>query len=316
MIIFWLSIFLYPWLFEMPKVMDLNYKNLEKIQKENTGSWNFSFAVFWDNKNSIFSFPKLIKKLNKEKISFSLETGDLIDNIIDGNSEYKIYLDQIKKIKKPFLVVPWNHETEGMSSAYYYIFGRAYYDFSFKWSYFLMLDWSHETGMWDEEFNWLKNKLKKSLKYKHIFVFMHIPIHDPVKDSIVKAQFDKDFASKLQNLFDEYKIDMIFTAHQHWYFTWKWWKTPYTVTWWAWAELGGDDKTHYFHHYVLVNVAWNDISYKIIKIDEPDWLIMWFLHNLKEFLSMYLLAHWDLLISLLWILYLFWYNCIYKKNEK
>ena len=316
MIMVGLGVFLYPWLFEMPKVKDLNYKNLQKIHKEDNNSSQFSFVVFGDNKNSVFSFPKLIKKVNQENIAFSCETGDLIDNMIDGNSEYKIYLKQISAIKKPFLVVPGNHETEGMSSAYYYLFGKAYYAFSFKNSYFLMLDGSHETGMGAEEFAWLKNRLKISQNYKHTFVFMHIPLHDPVKDSIVKAQFDEPFATKLQNLFDKYKIDMIFTAHQHGYFTGKWGKSPYTVTGGAGAELGGEDKSHFFHHYVLIDVNGSKVDYKAKQITKPSGsLIDEFLHNLKEFISMYALAHWDLFLALLGLMYLFVYNCMIIKKK-
>ena len=317
MIIIGLGVFLYPWLFKMPKVQDLNYKNLQKIEKADNNSSSFSFAVFGDNKNSIFSFPKLIDKLNRENISFSAETGDLIDNMIDGNSEYKIYLKQISKIKKPFLVVPGNHETEGMSSAYYYIFGKAYYAFSFRNSYFLMLDGSHETGMGDEEFNWLKKQLEIAKNYKHTFVFFHIPIHDPVKDSIVKAQFDEPFATKLQSLLDKYKIDMIFTAHQHGYFTGKWGNSPYTVTGGAGAELGGDDPKHFFHHYVLVDVNGSKVSYKAVQISKPtDSLIAQFIHNLKEFITMYALAHWDLFLVLFGLLYLLVYNCVVPKWRK
>jgi len=316
MIIVGLGVFLYPWLFEMPKVLDWNYSNLQKIQKNETNSSKFAFVVFGDNKNSVFSFPKLIDKVNQEKIDFSVETGDLIDNMIDGNSEYKIYLQQISKLKKPFLVIPGNHETEGMSSAYYYLFGRAYYSFAYKNSYFLMLDGSHETGMGAEEFAWLKNQLKMASKYKHIFVFMHIPLHDPVKDSVVKSQFDEPFASKLENLFDKYKISMIFTAHQHGYFTGKWGKSPYTVTGGAGAELGGEDKTHFFHHYVLVNVNDSNVSYKVREVTKPTGsLIDEFLHNMKEFVSMYFLAHWDLILIIIGLLYLFIYNCILRKDK-
>jgi len=315
MIIIGLGIFLYPWLFKMPVVQDLNYKNLQQIKKTDNNGSNFSFAVFGDNKNSVFSFPKLIDRLNKENISFSAETGDLIDNMIDGNSEYNIYLKQIAKIKKPFLVVPGNHATEGMSGAYYYIFGKAYYSFSFRNAYFLMLDGSHETGMGDEEFSWLSKQLEIAKSYQHTFVFFHIPLHDPIKDSIVPAQFDEPFATKLQNLLDKYKIDMIFTAHQHGYFTGKWGKSPFTVTGGAGAELGGTDKTHFFHHYVLVDVNNTKVSYKAVYTSKPtDSLITQFIHNLKEFMTMYILAHWDLFLVLLGFVYLLLYNCIFAKK--
>jgi len=179
-----------------------------------------------------------------------------------------------------------------------------------------MLDGSHETGMGAEEFAWLKNQLKISQNYKHTFVFMHIPLHDPIKGSIVKAQFDEPFATKLQNLFDKYKIDMIFTAHQHGYFTGKWGKATYTITGGAGAELGDEDKSHFFHHYVLVNVNGSQVSYKVKQVTKPTGsLIDEFLHNLKEFISMYALAHWDLFLAMFGLMYLFVYNYIISKQK-
>ena len=311
-----LGVFLYPWLFEMPKVQDLNYQSLQKIHKTETNSTDFSFAVFGDNKNSVYAFPKLIQHINQEAVVFSLETGDLIDNMIDGRSEYAIYLKQIRALNKPLLVVPGNHETEGMSSAYYYLFGRPYYAFAYKNAYFLMLDGSHETGMGSEEFAWLQSKMETSKQYRHVFVFMHIPLHDPVKDSIVKSQFDAPFASKLQALFDRYRIDRIFTAHQHGYFTGTWGHSPYTVTGGAGAELGGEDPQHYFHHYVLVHVKGEHVTYDVKPIDKPTGLVSEFLHNLAEFVSMYAWAHWDLILALLGIVYLLIGGYILLKREQ
>lgn len=317
LIVIGLSVFLYPWLFKMPKVLDWNYTHLQKIQKQKSAGDDFSFVVFGDNKNSVFSFPKLIKEVNKENITFSLETGDLIDNMIDGNSEYKIYLNQIKKLKKPLLVVPGNHETEGMSSAYYYLFGKAYYAFAYKNAYFLMLDGSHETGMGPQEIAWLKTELKKSEKYAHVFVLMHIPLYDPVKGELVQSSFDKAPAKKLLDIFNKHHISMVFTAHEHGYFTGKWNNTPYTVTGGAGAELGGDNPKHFFHHFVLVKVKGSKVSYKPVQIGAVETsLIAQFSHNMKEFVSMYFLAHWDLFLVLIGMLYLLVYSCYFGGKKE
>ena len=316
LIVIGLSVFLYPWLFKMPKVIAWNYTNLEKIEKQKTSSDDFSFAVFGDNKNSVFAFPKLIEELNRQDIAFSAETGDLIDNMIDGNAEYKIYMNQIKKIKKPFLTVPGNHETEGMSSAYYYLFGKSYYSFEYKNSYFLMLDGSHETGFGAEEMAWLKKELEKSKSYKHVFAFMHIPIYDPIKGELIQSAYNDKVAIELSDLFNKYHIDMVFTAHQHGYFVGKWGNTPYTVTGGAGAELGGDDPKHFFHHFVLVHVDKDGISYEVKKVgDNSTSIIAQFVHNMKEFISMYLLAHWDLLLVFLGLLYYILYSCFFRKER-
>jgi len=316
LIVIGLSVFLYPWIFDMPKVLDWNYANLQKIKKQEIAGDSFNFAIFGDNKNSVFAFPKLIKKVNEQNISFSAETGDLIDNMIDGKSEYKIYLSQIAKLKKPFLTVPGNHETEGMSSAYCYLFGRNYYAFSHKNSYFLMLDGSHETGMGNEEMHWLGNELKKSQKYKHVFALMHIPIYDPLKGEVVKSQFDKKPAKELYDLFSKYHIDMIFTAHLHGYFTGKWGNIPYTVTGGAGAELGGSDPKHFFHHFVLVKVNGDNVSYEVKKVgNNSNTLVAQFINNVKEFVTMYLLAHWDLFLVIIGLLYLLIYSCIIRGRD-
>jgi hypothetical protein len=237
--------------------------------------------------------------------------------MIDGNSEYKIYLSQIRKIKKPFLTVPGNHETEGMSSAYYYLFGKSYYSFVYKNSYFLMLDGSHETGFGSEEMAWLRNELIKSQRYTHVFALMHIPLYDPIKGELIQSAYDKKPAKELLDLFNKYHIDMVFTAHQHGYFTGKWGNTPYTVTGGAGAELGGDDPKHFFHHFVLVHVKAKDVTYEVKKVGiSSTSLIGQFMHNMKEFISMYILAHWDLFLVLIGILYLLMYSCYFSRREK
>lgn len=101
-----------------PAVRDWNFGCLEKIAAENNQPGAFSFAVFGDNKNSISVFKKLIETINDDDVVFSIETGDLIDNMFDGESEYRTYVEQIKRLKKPLLVIPGNHETEGRQALF------------------------------------------------------------------------------------------------------------------------------------------------------------------------------------------------------
>ncbi|WP_457554150.1 metallophosphoesterase family protein [Desulfobacula sp.] len=307
-IIIGISVFLFPYFFTPPRVVDWNYLSLKNLKIETTtGDTHFSFAVFGDNKNSLFTFNRVIEDINNEDISFSVETGDLIDNVIDGNSEYKIYLNQIRKLVKPLFVIPGNHETEGISSAYYYLFGSNYYAFPYKNSYFIMLDGSHETGLGPWQLQWLKKELQHSLSYANRFVFMHIPLYDPQEGEYTAGHSitDKNVASDLNNLFDKYNVTMVFTAHKHGLFQGKWHKTPFTITGGAGAELGGTDKNHYFNHYILVDVNNNGVTYEIKKIRGPaSNIIFLFSYNVREFMSMYFMAHWDLLLIMCGGLYL------------
>jgi hypothetical protein len=308
MILSGLSALLFPYLFTPPQALDWNFKAQEKLAKKAKSPEPFKFAVFGDNKNSFFTFSRLVSKVNKEDIDFSVETGDLIDNIIDGGAEYKLYLRQIGKLLRPLLVIPGNHETEGLSSAYYYLFGRNYYAFPYKNSYFIMLDGSHETGLGPEQRQWLQGELQKSISYARRFVFMHIPLYDPQEgDYAVGHSLTNTRASaELNDLFDKFKVTMVFTAHKHGLFQGKWHKTPFTITGGAGAELGGTDSKHYFNHYVVVEVGQNGVSYTVKTVRPPaSNILSLFAHNVLEFTTFYLLAHWDLFLLAAGSIYLF-----------
>ena len=287
-----------------PNVRDWNYNCLEKIAVENNQPGAFSFAVFGDNKNSIRIFKKLIAKINDDDVAFSIETGDLIDNMFDGESEYRTYVEQIKGLKKPLLVIPGNHETEGSSCEYNRLFGKLYYSFPFGDAYFLALNGSHEEGLGPQQYAWLKKELEKSKHYKYRFVFMHIPLYDPEAGNyqIGHSITDKNVSEKLNALFDDNQVTMVFTAHVHGYYTGKWHKTPFTITGGAGAELGGTDPGHFFYHYIKVNVSNDGVSYEVKKIDRPfSNIIGLFTHNVTEFMESYIIAHWDYMLALIGI---------------
>jgi len=285
-----------------PQIRDWNYVQQEKITAISPQPDSFSFAVFGDNKNSITTFNGLIDQVNQDDVQFSVETGDLIDNMFDGQSEYRTYVKQIKRLQKPLFVIPGNHATEGSSCAYNRLFGRLYYSFSFGNAYFIALNGSHEDGLGPQQYDWLVKELKKAQSYRHRFVFMHIPLYDPEAGDyqLGHSLGDKKIAAQLNTLFDTNKVDMVFTAHVHGYYTGKWHKTPFTVTGGAGAELGGTNPEHYFHHYVKVTVSPEGVQYRVKKVGKPFTnIVLLFAHNVEEFSHSYLLAHWDYLLLLI-----------------
>jgi len=292
------STFVFP---TPPSVRDWNYTQLKKISGIKTPPNSFSFAVFGDNKNSISTFGKLINDINNDNVRFSVETGDLIDNMFDGESEYRTYVKQIERFKKPLFVIPGNHETEGSSCEYNRLFGRLYYSFHFGNAYFIALNGSHEEGLGPQQYEWLEKELKKSKKYKFRFVFMHIPLYDPEagKYQLGHSISDKNVSEKLNTLSDENQVTMVFTAHVHGYYSGLWHKTPFTITGGAGAELGGTDPNHYFNHYIKVNISGDTISYEVKKTDkQPSNIIALLAHNVTEFMHSYIIAHWDYLLVL------------------
>ena len=273
-----------------PNVSDWNYHQLQRIDKSKT---NFSFAVFGDNKNSAKTFENLIAKLNKEDILFAIDDGDLV---YDGeNEKFRFFLNQIKNLNKPLLTVFGNHEAREKGRAVYYdLFGSFYYSFNIGNSYFIILDDANEKNLNDEQFAWLKNELKISQKYKHRFVFMHVPLYDPRKGDYKQGHSleDLEFAKKLNNLFDENNVTMLFLSHIHGYYKGIWDKTPYIITGGGGAELAGSDPKHYFYHYIKINVNDSDVEYNVVKLKSPDFeLIDRYLHDAWIYIYAFFAIH-------------------------
>ena len=276
-----------------PKIEDWNYHQIERINKNKN---NFSFIVFGDNKNSITTFQNLIKDINKEDALFAIDDGDLV---YDGEMEkFRFFIKQIQTINKPFLTVIGNHEIkEGGRANYYDLFGRFYYSFAIGKSYFIVLDDANERNLDPWQLEWLKKELKRSQKYKYRFVFMHVPLFDP-RPGLNHSLLDKNFARYLNNLFDQYKVTMIFASHIHAYFRGFWQNTPYIITGGAGAELAGTDPKHYFYHYIKVKVMDNGINYQVVKLESPPLeLIDRLIHDAWIFIYAFFAIHfWDIII--------------------
>ncbi|GBD92604.1 cyclic 3',5'-adenosine monophosphate phosphodiesterase [bacterium BMS3Abin05] len=251
-----------------PKIMDWNYYQLKKIDPAKD---EFTFVVFGDNKNSTKTFDNLIKKVNKEDPLFAIDVGDLV---FDGQKDrYRLFLKQIKNSTNPLLTVIGNHEImDNGRGNYYDIFGRFYYAFSAGESYFIILDDANEKNLDPWQFAWLKKNLQIGQNYKHRFVFMHVPLYDPrtAEGRTGHSLKNLRFAKRLNDLFDRSRVTMLFTSHIHAYFRGIWGKTPYIITGGAGAELAGDNPNHYFYHYLTVQVSDHGVSYKVIKLNSPD----------------------------------------------
>jgi len=247
---------------------NLNYKELQKISKNES---NFSFAVYGDDRNSRGKFGHLIQSVNKRDVLFSVANGDLgSSGTIRG---FGYFLNQRKGSKAPILTVIGNHDIYGSNdeSNYIHVFGKPYYSFTQKNSYFIILD-DAKSDVDDVQMNWLKNELKKSQNYKYRFVFMHIPLYDPRYNITGKGHsLDNLTTSKtLNNLFDQYNVTMLFSSHIHGHFRGVWGKTPFTITGGAGSPLNkpvnqNDSTKNYFYHYILVNVTDHGVNYGVVR---------------------------------------------------
>jgi len=236
-------------------------KNIKPVKGD-----NFSFAVFGDNRDGNDILKDIIRLINLDKdIKFAVNNGDLV---ADGYpSEFKKYIKIIKASPKSIISVIGNHEIPwyGDENSYERVFGKPYFSFRVADSYFIVLDDSDKKGVFKEQYKWLKNELKKSQKFQHRFIFMHVPLYDPRYGRYEKGHSlkSKKNAKKLNKLFDKYRVTMLFCSHIHSYFQGFWHKTPFIITGGAGAPL----KKGGFWHYIKVTINGKSVKYDIVKTD-------------------------------------------------
>lgn len=256
--------------------VDLNNRNLHAIDDKEY----FSFAVFADNKNAYDKLRHLAGAVNSEDDNlFSIFVGDMVQN--GELRKYMLIVDHLKEFTKPLLTAVGNHEIYNHMDAdadfhigrlsYQRVFGDRYYSFARGESYFIILDDADCYSIDDRQFEWLRRRLEESLKHKYRFVFMHVPLFDPgTGNNYGAGRSLKNLTSvrKINALFDEYEVTMLFVSHLHGFYRGTWGKTPYIITGGAGAMLHGDDPKHYFYHYIKVTAAPTGVIYDIKKYAE------------------------------------------------
>jgi 3',5'-cyclic AMP phosphodiesterase CpdA len=245
---------------------DTNW-NRNQLQKLNHNQKVFSFVVIGDSQDSITTFNSLIDKINHENVLFVVDNGDLVSG--GEQIEFTLFLEQIKRSNKPFITTMGNHDLmHGGSSSYYQkIFGHPYYSFSIGDSYFIMLNSGSGKKLDPIQIDWLHNQLNKSLDYRYRFIFMHVPLFDPLSRPIEEGHSlgDVQQAKMLNNLFNHYNITMLFCSHIHAYYNGTWGKTPYIITGGAGGPLEHPDQEHNFYNYIKVNITQKGVNYQMIR---------------------------------------------------
>ena len=144
-----------------------NEKQIQRIESLPVPS-QFCFAVMGDNKNGFRTFHRIIKDIDKKLPLFAIDVGDLV---FDGEKEkYRIFYNEIRKSRTPFLTGVGNHDIrEGGRANYFDIFGNFYYSFSYGNSLFVILDDANEEYIDNQQMQFLEAELKKDFKQKFVF---------------------------------------------------------------------------------------------------------------------------------------------------
>jgi 3',5'-cyclic AMP phosphodiesterase CpdA len=246
---------------------------LEKIQGK------FSFIVIGDNRSGDDIYRKLVSMAMQRSPDFVVNTGDMI--VTPGNKkEWTKFWEMSKPIKVPYFLTVGNHDAHPKMPRSEKTYkeevdlpgNELYYSFSAGNSLVIILDSSlddQEKRIIGEQFKWLEAVLVNSTK-KHKFVFLHHPLYtDLGKGHHAHDSMDKypESRNMLEALLAKYKVDAVFSGHEHYY-------ERRTVDGFLHIITGGGgapiyDKEEYggFNHFVQVTADGDKVSGEVIDIN-------------------------------------------------
>jgi len=229
----------------------------------------YTFVVFGDNRSGDRIYKTLIDLALKRNPDFSVNTGDEITT--PGNrDQWANFWRNSEEIKLPYFLTIGNHDVDDKKSEAVWKEevdlpgNEIYYSWTVGKSLFVVLD-TYEQGreykIEGEQLVWLKNTLNPQ-KYDHQFVFMHAPMYLNEGSTHLGSSIDKypDLRDRLQKLFEEKKVTIVFAGHEHSYQKRKVDGVWHIVTGGAGAKLYG--KT--FSHFVLIRVDGPRVEVKVV----------------------------------------------------
>lgn len=171
-------------------------------------------------------YEKAVAEINRLNPDFVVITGDFVN---DQNSETQI--TEFKRITakiKPAIKVyysPGNHDigqipdNESLKK-YKKNYGSDRFSFKHKGSVFIGFNSGLIKGKLkneeQEQFDWLAKKLHKSQKARHILLFCHYPFFNKTIDEpTAYSNIDKEYREKYLNLFNDNKVEAVFSGHHH-----------------------------------------------------------------------------------------------------
>ncbi len=242
----------------------------------------FSFAVIGDSQpRGTFGQPSVLKKIidevNDTDIAFVIHLGDRIQGSKDAEivkKQYEEFFAVIAGLKIKIYYVAGNHDIKKMKTneqIYNQLFGQPYYSFSYKNSFFIVLDTEvvgQEASIEGNQMQWLKNELEKSRKYSNVFVFMHRPLFSVLFPKKNHLHFiSQKHRDNLVAIFRQYGVTTVFAGHEHLYHSGQWDGLHQIISGGAGAPFHFYPSGN-FYHYIKVTVDKRQITIKAIPVGE------------------------------------------------
>ncbi len=231
-------------------------------------AYGFTFAVIGDRAGRPVPgvFERNLSEILKRKPDFIIQLGDIL---VEGTEkEYKYIGELLRNVNIPFYIVPGNHDlyNDSRPQKSQKFTGRPlYYYFDYENARFIILN--NSSGILGKtQLEWLTNVLKENDK-KYKFVFMHQPVISPGLFFLLHKA-DPVESKMLMKLFEEYKVNYVFSGHIHMYYRKEINGVVYII-----SGIGGarpyvsSDLDEGKPHFVLMEVTDKGIKEEVVRLN-------------------------------------------------
>ncbi|NOY75724.1 MAG: hypothetical protein GXP32_08015 [Kiritimatiellaeota bacterium] len=276
---------------DRPELFGSDARLVAALKKNEHGD-SYKFLVLADSNGNFPVEEDLIKPVADE-IDFAVILGDAADSDFESHRYLKQTMRRLN-LKTPFFYVPGNNDFDaGKTKGYQKRFtaedfeteyGPLMFSFVYHGDMFIGICSIGNNATDEKSVAFLKSLEAKRRKYRHCFVFMHIPPPLPAFDN---TKFTAD--ERYPELFAKLNVDYVFASHYHGYQTTTSQGVNYIVTGGGGARLD-NKKLPQFYHSIEFFVGPESISQRFVyspeDVDFPDWLeVRSVLHVIPFFLT-------------------------------
>ncbi len=236
----------------------------------------YRFAVIGDTRSGGDAYPRLVHRMMEQRPDFIVNTGDMVQS--PKRVLWADFWEKSKPITVPYFFATGNHDIGDEKSEALYgqqsglPGNKFYYAFALGDSLFIVLDSSipgQDKKITGEQYVWLEDLLSTSTQ-KHKFIFLHYPLYPEngrghhYGGCLDKYPKERD---RLQRLFTEYKVTIVFSGHEHLYLRKVIHGVTEIITGGGGAMLYTGEESGGFHHFIVVTVEGDKVEGRVIDID-------------------------------------------------
>lgn len=182
------------------------------------GSADFMFCSMGDSRDNPSEFNKIVSKANAVNPLFTVFTGDLCGS--DSKNDYDLWFSNWEQLGKHSPIAPAIGNHEGSATNYLHRFAlpnnERWYSFNYSSLHIIVLSTSMDTyALGSAQYDWLVNDLKAAAN-DSTHPWKIVNFHNPPYN-VGGHGGDSGVQSILSPLLSQYKVDLVFNGHNHYY---------------------------------------------------------------------------------------------------